>query len=386
MAKCLVIAGDIGLTAPGIVYETILHSLSKSAEVSVISPQIREGLNTLKIKILPSASPGFTHRRAENLFFSLFERNILDDIWLSRQKMKIDKNVMADQDVIISFASFHHYRSVMLGYYLSKKYNKKWIIYSVDAIPAPIGWSQDNRSYRNIRKFISGYISKCDAFLSANEQMLAYQLKPFSNLNIRTAVLYTPIRPLTSCNNRSVSSHPVFLYTGGLYGPRKKDALLDGFRLFLEKVPQAKMVFVGSGSIDAFQAWNDLIEKGNIEIHEYTNDLSEFYQRATVLVDINAWFDNDVFLSSKIVNYLPLQRPIISITGQNSPSRNIFRDDPSILHASHCPYEICSVMKSASKIKKLDLEKRNKYIEMFEVENAIQPLIKLTIGRIEQTI
>ena len=373
--NCLIIAEDIGLTAPGIVYETIIRELVRYMNVSVIVIDRRTGLD-LPVAYLPSAKCKQRRYswRMYRLFMSVLGVNLFDLYWLYSQKKQVKVEDIKRQDLIISFVSFHHYKGVVLGEYLAKEYAKRWIIYSVDAIPAPIGWCENDRFYRNTRKFISRYITQCDGFFSANRQMLRYQLEPIAPFDKLSGVIYTPIRSdsvLNTLSNSKVSG-PIFLYTGGIYGPRKKEALLDGFRLLLTEYPDAHLIFVGINRPELFNPYKDLIKAGNLEIYGYTRDLNVFYMKASVLIDINAYFENDVFLSSKIVNYLVIRKPIISITGLNSPSRNIFPDDPSIIHCEHDAQAIYQALKRSLEKEYADWSQRDKYIQMFSAENVVR--------------
>ena len=293
-------------------------------------------------------------------------------------KKMLRPEFVKNQDVIVSFASFHNYKSILLGYYLSKKYSKKWVIYSVDAIPAPIGWEKPGLFHKNTISFISKYINQCDAYFASNQQMLDYQLSLLDGFSNPSGVIYTPIRSdfkYTGCN--CYNNDPVLLYTGGIYGPRKKEAFLDGFRIFLKTYPRAKVVFVGEYSMNSFTLYSDLIESGNIEFYGYTHDLSKFYDNASVLIDINAYFNNDVYLSSKIINYLPLKKPILSITGLNSPSRNLFKHDDSIVHCLHIPEQIADSLSRIVSLKDIDFTQRTQYVEMFHANNVIRDFVKI---------
>lgn len=377
--KCLFIVSDIGYTAPGIVYETIINELSKSLSISLISLKTKNNNST--ITYLTAAKIRYEHYRVEEAFFSLFGRNILDDLWIFKQKhilnKKINKEIIKEQDCIVSLMSNHNYKSLLLGYYLSQKYKKKWVVYSVDAVPAPIGWSSDNRFYRNTRKFISRYLTKCDAFFSSNKLMLEYQLSFLNKQPPYTGVIYTPIRTMyhgsENINNSRKEVSPIILYTGGIYGPRKIEALLDAFRKFLGDYPTAKLVFVGTPKVSQFDFYEDLINSNRIEINGYAQDLSSYYDTATALIDVNAFFDNDIFLSSKVVNYLPIRKPIISITGMNSPSRNIFTEDESIIHCTHDKNEIYKSLRY-SVTHLFEYNQRKMYIEKFMPQNVVKPL------------
>lgn len=369
--KILVIASDIGATAPGIVYETLLSSLVDRYEVylvSLITPNNVEG--PIFRNLIQSKRPPFIHYGIEKESIKLFGRNILDDIYMCHNLLTTDYSIIKEIDLIVSFASFHHYIPTILGSKLSKKYNKKWLIYSVDAIPAPFGWIDDLKYYKRCSSFIGKYISRADAFLSSNPQMLEYQIGKLIKKPKVTGVLYTPIRRIISVEKRN-TDHVNLLYTGGIYGPRKKESVLDGFRLFLKKQPDATFTFVGAFSPENFRGYEDLLESGNIILAGYTTNLQPYYENATILIDINAYFENDVFLSSKIVNYLPIERPIISVTGANSPSRNLFTDDPTIVHCSHNAQEIYEAIITALTLD-IDYSKREMYVEMLSIDTQIK--------------
>ena len=371
MKKCLIIAGDLGISAPGKVYESIIKEISKLANIYVIS--LKKTDDNYHVHFLPYKKLFYEHSLITNLILTLFGRSLVDEYWLLKQKKLIKPDIIKEMDVVISFTSFHNYKSIILGHYLSKTFAKKWIIYSVDAIPAPIGWIKNDLFYRRVQKFISKYISSCDAFLSSNEQMLEYQLSFLDIIPPITSFLYTPIHRFYNEEfvKNICGSNPVFIYTGGIYGPRRKEALLDGFRKFILEYPQAKLIFVGTFKANTFSSYDDLIKSHNIEIHEYSSSLEKYYKVATALIDLNAYFNDDVYLSSKIVNYLPICKPIISITGYNSPSRNIFKDDESIVHCLHDDTEVCKCLKYVT-TKSFNYEKRKVYINIFSPKKIVQ--------------
>lgn len=373
--RILCIAEEVGKTAPGIVYATILNELIKYFEVELICPDIVCGTLSAKIKILPCIK-GYGDRRISTYSMRVLGTSIFDLLWAKKELTYLKEHSFDDVDIIITFMSMYHFKSVLLGEKLKSIIKKKWVIYSVDAIPAPLGWSKNNIIFRRYKKFITKRINKCDALFSSNEQMLQYQLSLVSGFNGFGGVIFTPIR---DCKHLMLSSiqknKPVFLYTGGIYGPRKKEQLIEGFRLLLREIPAAKLVFVGTGDSAFFGDARDLIDEESLILHSYVADLTPFYKEATALIDINAYFDNDVFLSSKIVNYLPLGKPIISITGNNSPSRNIFLNDPSIIHCKNNTSEIFESLMNSINIE-VNMEFRNQYVEMFSASSIVAKFVK----------
>ena len=280
--------------------------------------------------------------------------------------------------MIITFLSNEHYKSLILGHFLAKKYSKKWIVYSVDAIPAPLNWTKD-KCYRNRTiTFINKYLKDCDAFFSSNPQMLKYQIDVLGINKEYVGVVYTPIRcDKVIKNSDNEINNVTILYTGSIYGPRKVESVLEGFRLLLNDIPNAKLIFVGCRNVKCFKQYIDLINRNSIEIHGYTNKLDEFYKKASILLDINAYFENDVFLSSKIINYLPIIKPIVSVTGLNSPTRLTFTKDNTIIHCSHDKEAIYESFKRAITIINDNGNSRYIYLEKFSKRQVIVDFVDI---------
>ena len=373
----LCIASDVGKSAAGIVFDTIIRELAKYNEISLISPEIKRMIKQSSIKILETVPSGFRHYKLDIYSMSLLGFNIFDYKWVAFQKRIIRDKDIENVDVIMSFASNCNYKEVMLGAYLARKYNKKWVIYSVDAIPAPMEWLPRKKLYKNTSKFISKYISKCDGFFSANKQMLDYQLREIGDYQGCKGVMLTPMRENYKPNNIKNNSETIFLYTGYLYGPRKIDSLMQGFKKYLKRKPKAKIIFIGQNNTTYFNPYMDLLESKNVEVVGFTENLTMYYDNATALLDINSVFDNDVYLSSKIANYLSLNKPIIAISGLNSPIRNIFTEDDSIIHCLHEVDDIYNAMLKVDQIEKVNFGKRNAYVEMFSAENIIGEFNKI---------
>lgn len=365
----LILAGDVGFTAPGIVYETLINEISKHCRVTVLSPKICDYTIGENVEWL-NVEERICNKRLEKLLFILFGKYFSLERWVFGTLHKLNIDIISKYDVILSCVSFRHYFPLLLGHGIAKNFNKKWVIYCVDAIPAPIGWYPNDLFRKRLTKFFFKYVKQADVFLSSNKQMLDYEMTYIPDYTGIKDFLFTPIRKDVIIESQS-KANITFLYTGGLYGPRKKEALIDGFRLFLKKYPQAKLKFVGNNLKHDFHCADDLILSGNVELLEFTSDLQSLYDEATALIDINAYFDNDVFLSSKIINYLPIMKPIISITGNNSPSRNIFTEDPSIIHCLHNADEIKKAMMNTLNITEINIERRKKYLNVFSVNTII---------------
>ncbi len=84
------------------------------------------------------------------------------------------------------------------------------------------------------------------------------------------------------------------------------------------------MHIVGSNKINLnhFNISEDA--KTKILFHPFSTNLKAVFERSRVLIDVDADIEEDVFISSKLKDYLSVNRMIVSITGKNSPSRKFY--------------------------------------------------------------
>lgn len=227
-----------------------------------------------------------------------------------------------------------------------------------------------------MKRCVRKYMQKVNVLCMTNQEMLTYELGIIGNPNIKSVVLPNPSKE-TSLQKLPIEDiTPSFVYAGKMYGVRNPDALLDGFKLFLKNHPLAKMIFVGSGNLDTYikEHYADLLD--SIEFISYTTDLAQIYKKCVALIDVNANFDNDVFLSSKVISYLPYNRLIISESGNGSPVRSMFKTSQAILHVHHRAEEFNNAMESCiNNIGSIDYSEREEYLKRMDINAATDTFI-----------
>jgi glycosyltransferase involved in cell wall biosynthesis len=374
--RILIISPVIGKTAPGIVFERLIYGLSFYHEIDIlttvsdVSVDLPRVLNKVFCKKLN------IHPRISKLLISLFGIDFFDYFWALKSIREVKKLKNTEYDMVFSFLSFQHYIGLITGVVWSRKYNCKLAVYSVDAIPAPIGWLKYDSYYKGLLNMMSKYLANSDAFFSSNQKMLDFQLKFFKPKNTMfSGVIYTPgihknmNYPLaySNCNN--------FVFTGGIYGLRKADYLLEGFEKLLYDYPNSNLIFVGTKLDDnlLFKFKKDTLDK--IKIFPFSSDLAKYYIIATALIDIDADLDEDVFLSSKITNYLMVNRLIISETGKASPSRLLFSNINSVIQCDHSSHQLFEAMKKTIEIKELvNFNDRDDIRKIFSLDFVVMKL------------
>lgn len=375
--KILVITEDVGKNAPGIVFERLLQGLSIQNEVTILTANYEPDIVLNKVCDVVISPKLIIHPRIYKLLIGIFGVNPYDIYWASKSINVLRRRVNTRYEIVMSFLSYSHFAGLIAGYSYSKKYSICHAVYSVDAIPPPPGWLKFDYYYSGLQKMISKYLSNVSFLFSLNNQMLNYQLKTFiPKKKIISGVIYTPgYNSVKVFPNSNLISTYNFVYTGGIYGLRKADYILSGFQKLLKTVPNAVLQFIGSQLEPELLSSLDSNTLRKIEILPFTKDLDPFYREATALIDIDADVENDVFLSSKISNYLMINRIIISETSMNSPSRFLFKGINSIIQCEHNDDQLCKAMKKAIELKdKVSFDDRKSVIQLFKIENIIKEL------------
>lgn len=372
--KVLIIADNLGNNAPGVVFRNILAGLSKKMEFDLISstPDYTPTHNGNYIFEKQSRIPSW---RVRTSLFKLFGFYHTQKFWAKRVQKYIKRG---QYDTIISLMSSTFYSSLMAADMYARKHHVKHICYCVDAVPAPYPWETDEVYSNSMKRLVKNYMQTVDTLCMTNKEMLDYEVSLIGNENIKKVVLPNPPKynEMVMLSNENIE--PSFAYAGKIYGVRNPDALLQGFSMFVEQHPDAKLYFIGSGSLEAELNQKDYPCKDHLIFIPYTRELESIYSKCIGLVDVNANIDNDVFLSSKVISYLPYNRMIISESGKNSPVRNVFKGATTVLHVSHSNTDIftamCTCYKSSTTS---DYSERLNYISTMSMESACRKIMDI---------
>jgi glycosyltransferase involved in cell wall biosynthesis len=372
---------DVGRTAPGIVFERLIYGLSSLHQVDVLAADFNPSIDLSNVGKITILKKSYIHPRIHQFLISLFGIDPYDSFWAWRSMMQLKFKKLNQYEVVLSFLSHNNYASLIAGERVAKRIKCKYAVHSLDAIPAPPGWPINIGYFKGLQRLMSKYLSKANAFFSTNKQMLAYQLSTFvPSKSLITDVIYNPSIYRFKEFPDSKDKTNYFVYTGGIYGARNVKYLLEGFERLLEIYPDSYLFFVGSYL--AAYSLQKLKQRtqDRIKVLPFTKELDTYYSISTALIDLDADIENDVFLSSKIINYIMINRIIISETGVNSPSRNLFKDIDSIIQCDHDSNQMYEAMKKSIIVKgKITFEDRKSISNLFSLENVVKRLdISLT--------
>lgn len=379
--RYLIVAMDLGESAPGTVFKTLAKSMFKYADIDILSPTFDdtyslEGIRRTKLKGYSQLSWQETKD-----IWKQRKYNPHNQFWVLRNLYRAFKSIIGKKyDGVITFTSMNFFPSISLGRIISQMLGVPWSIYSVDGIPSPVEWLEDDKTiHRLLSDHINRSCRKADFIFSSNEYMMRYQQSICVDFKGKWDYLYTPHKQSQNyCKSDHKGYH--FLYTGALYGLRRIEGLIAGFRLFLQIHPNSEMIFVGNADPTFFQSATDLIQSGNIVLKPFSKDLTPYFQDADVLVDIGADIPDDVFLSSKIISYLPIDRPILALTGVNSPARGIMKGCHSIIHCCNQEEDVFQAMQDCIAAIDKGIADRNELLKEFDADTIARKLYDIISG------
>lgn len=393
--RILIVSMNVGKTAPAIVFEKLIRGLSATNKIDLLVADYYPSAEMKDISNIIISKRFIYHGRLSRLLTTVLCFNPFDYLWAWKSKQLMKTKASDKYDCILCFIDACNYAAVLASTYLAKEYGIRFAVHTTDALPPPVGWLPDNRYYKSFKKMMAKYLRHTDAFFSTNQQMLNYQLNSFTpKKNLVSNIIYNPGLVVNKAFPTPAEPTNNFVYTGGIYGVRKAEYIIEGFEKLLEFYPESRLIFVGSTIAPEVLKTCAPSTLSKINIVPYTTDLDSYYAAATALLDIDAVIENDVFISSKMPIYLMVNRTIISETGKTSPSRLLFKGIDSIIQCDHDADELCEAMKKAIKNKFIiSFDDRNEIIKLFRLENIVEQInislkqmvsSKLTIIKSEQ--
>lgn len=347
--RILILTQHIGKTAPGKVFETLVLELAKHASLTIFTchdNHVSKEFDKYDIELHQLKEPTFINKRwtyhLNMLFLYLF-----GIAWRDWTLMRNTKTIDGHYDMIFSLCSMHNCAPLALGAKLKKAFKIPLACYFVDAIPTPQWWKPSFGTHK-FGKYVRNFTENVDYFASSNEEMLNYQKQFLASKCSNIGVIYTPSENKTPLAIPEKNDSTIrFLYTGSIYGLRNPKFLFEAFERFIDEFPNSEIHFVGTSQSIGLSASQKI--KHKLHFHPFTENLNPFYQQATALIDMDAATDNDIFLSSKVMNYLTIPRPIICETGKNSPARRLLSGYKTITVCDHNATELLLAMKNATK-------------------------------------
>jgi glycosyltransferase involved in cell wall biosynthesis len=199
--------------------------------------------------------------------------------------------------------------------------------------------------------------------------------------NIPSFVVHNPSTNDVITQNIQNDEPKIFLYVGSIYHQRQPGELLKVFDVF-SKDKKVELWFLGNNqklNLDRYKLNKESLSK--IRLLDFQKDPSKVIEQAHVLIDFDANFKNDVFISSKLITYLNTNIPILSLTPRNSPSDNLLKDNIDLgvvkmyYDEENMPESLQRVMNLNNSISQDILNNRNKLLKDFGKNNIGEKIL-----------
>lgn len=321
--RILIITHGIGKSPAGNVVKNILDSLCKiNPEIEVISLAD----NTTQYqgdKFHELHGRKLSYDRLDKLFMVLTRKNLKASATV-KKGVKISKRVVNDfkPEIVLVFSSSYGFPMLELGYRIAKANRLPLAIHAFDPVPSPPGWGEKPILRKAVIEIIRPYFEFARMVSLTNETMVGYQKKIIGE-NCTGNLFVLPNPSDQKDQELGPPEEDSFLYLGSIYGKRDPRRLIEAFDRFSERHKNVSLYLVGPIQPGKVIIGNLLKER--IKLTGWTDDPKAYIKKCSVLIDLDANTPDDVFISSKLTNYIGYDRIILCITSENSPSRKFVR-------------------------------------------------------------
>lgn len=338
--KLLIIVSTLGESAFGRTTDRLITELAKKCDLSLV---VADDTNTQKFKSLGVSTLVIKEKYSINIKVSklimiLFAKEIEHFPWIIKNKNKVRQFCKKQKpDIIYAYCSLGDTFIAKIASLVANDFNIKYAIHFCDPIPSPKGCETYEKFRINrIKPLLK--IFKDAAFLSFNNKKLIEHTQKYVPYKITHKSIVIPDSCISTLDNIPASPKEfIFSYIGQFYTlNRRPENLIKAFNTFIKNHPDCYLQLVGSGDINLNIEGIDALTKNHIKVIGWTKNVEEYLKNSNVLIDITLDIEEDLFISSKIKNYLTINRIILSIAREQSATRDFLKGvDETIVKCNH---------------------------------------------------
>lgn len=313
--------------------------------------------------------------RPSRLFVTLgrlFKREMNYYFWEKRAYTKAKKMIKEwHPDVIYARATPVAVCSVAAR--LAKQFHVPTIMHFTDPWPSPIEWMPQKVDRQIYSKWMDKILPYATLVSLGNQRMLEYQQKNVRYCFMKKAFVSPDPSPnieFTYCPRENNSTIRL-IFLGKIHGSRNPQPLF-------EAVKQLKR--------EEFDIELIICEKNNgyednekcIKYVGRTDNVKDVLLSSDILIDIDGDDAEPVFVSSKFKDYINYGRPILSITPNNSPIRELVNGMRTIKCVLNNTNHIVSAIKELQEMNfvESDYEERKNLIASFSPKYIAEDLLR----------
>lgn len=342
--KILIIQKSIGKDASGIVFTKFVKALSNLKSIKKIDLVLHDVSSNdqfvnKKINTIQLTSDENFNNILYKLCLIIFKRDIRYKEWFKNviNFFQKNKNEYTDYDLIVSLVSGSTGINTKIGCELASFYKTQHHIHMVDPIPPPKGWETYEIFRKSLIYPVRKYIKESSYFSSSNERMLKYQLSQVGSDfdSNKHFVIHNPTPDRFKIIDRIPNSKLILAFLGTIRtGARNPDLLFKAlYSLHRQNLDFEFRIYGNNKNIKLDEY--DIDFQNKIRFEPFVSNIEEIIPEIDILIDIDANIPNDVFISSKLFIYLAYNRPIICLTGTNSPTSDLLRTHNNSIYLNH---------------------------------------------------
>ncbi len=223
--------------------------------------------------------------------------------------------------------------SLLLGYYLKKKYGVKWIAtwndpYPVGKYPSPYGKGADAKESHSDKAQIKIMNNWVDYHLFPSDRLRTYMMKYLSISIDKTKIIPHVVLPYKECEEFNLYKEDTLkiIHSGNLQYPRNPKTFFIALKKFVEKNPIAKIEVTIMGVFDkdmtTFVRINGLEHVVKVIKSVPYNDSLEALKKYHVALIVEADCEEGIFLPTKVSDFMQCGKPIFAV----SPKKGVLND------------------------------------------------------------
>lgn len=327
--KILFISYNLGESASGIVSERVLRGLvDVGNDVKVVTAE-NSALNIdCEInELTPFLKKGsFLYRLWYYRILPLFTVDIFNGhIFWRRKAFKCANKILRNWTPDCIYCRTSPIDSCFVGLKLKTHFSIPLVVNLTDPLPAPLEYIPEGNLREKLIFDAKAIIKGADAILMGTKQAIEYECSVSGCLSMdKFAVFPDPVPTDYVLELSPKISHSInLLYLGSIYGSRNINELISVIaKLRTEGIDITLTI--------CSELNKSSIQKEFIYYSGWVSDVIPMLSNADILIDIDGDDSYPVFISSKLKQYLCVNRPILCITPRNSPASDMLRGMMSV--------------------------------------------------------
>lgn len=380
MLKILILTYNLGGSASGIITHRIAEELGRQGcDIRIISES--NSINNIDSAYNCYVAPHVFD--ADSLLFralkkvgrklglSCFE---FDWIWINKAKT-MSESVLKEWKPDFIYCRTTPLDPLYVAKYLKKKYSIKCLLHFTDPVPAPSEYINDKRFIQSLRNRVKKETRFVDLFSFGTDKMRTFEEK---QLDLKLDPSF--ISPDAASSSKMIETKPanrkyVIVYLGGFNISRNPHNIFRAIKRLNSE-----------GANIELRIYSKSVPIYNNEDFDFIRCMGRVADTSIALRDADAFLDLDiegtpeapsVFISSKLKDYLLVNKPIISVTPEDSPCASLLNGFNTIFCVRNRPECIYNGIKRMTQAKCNidDFKERKDLIDLFSPERIATEII-----------